>query len=431
MKNKYVFIIFLGVKNWLRYTRRPHYSPFNKFGQLIAVEAPFILFSTDHFKHFFKTFYNYFKISYKKRLDPRNGTIIIRPFLLFPQGLKSKFNFLKSLDSIALDLQLNKYIHKGQNKVYFLTSYWQEFIVHDKNSEILRVLDVNDEWSMLGYNDSKRDKIENEVRNLISKVNIVTTVTIQLKNKYDQGDKVYYLPNAVDITHYVPKFDNLIIKVNEVDIDKKSDLRLLERKKNDSKLFTKDLSVFEKLDKPIVGSISGFGGNWSDFDFMYKVEKLLPNKFTLISSGNIFSPSRSEFKEEYIKYLNDHKMIFLGHVDYSILPEFLSNLNVGIVMHRMDEFNTHSAPNKIWAYLAMGLPVVSTNFYNKADKDIFEGLVYFAKTPNEYCDYIVKSMEEDDLNLKIKRRELAIKNSTENRAAKIYHLINQYYDNKK
>ena len=91
----------------------------------------------------------------------------------------------------------------------------------------------------------------------------------------------------------------------------------------------------------------------------------------------------------------------------------------------MDEFNTHSAPNKIWAYLDMGLPVVSTNFLTEPDKEIFEGMVSFANTPEEYVEYIVYAYENDSQELKIKRRRLAVKNSTFNRAKKIVNIFKE------
>ena len=64
-------------------------------------------------------------------------------------------------------------------------------------------------------------------------------------------------------------------------------------------------------------------------------------------------------------------MLSLGHLDYAVLPTFLAHLDVGIVTFRMEEMNRYTAPNKLWAYLAMGLPVVSTDYLDPADKEIF------------------------------------------------------------
>jgi hypothetical protein len=89
----------------------------------------------------------------------------------------------------------------------------------------------------------------------------------------------------------------------------------------------------------------------------------------------------------------------------------------------MDEFNTHSAPNKIWAYLAMGLPVVSTDFLKDYDKEIYENKVKFAKTPEQYVEFIKEEYASDNLTKKKDRRKIAVQYSTYNRAEKLFNLI--------
>ncbi|HVO73646.1 MAG TPA: hypothetical protein VMT35_06460, partial [Ignavibacteriaceae bacterium] len=321
-----------------------------------------------------------------------------------------------------LSLQLNK-VSKSNNIFYLLTNRWQQWVVNKKGS-FFYYLDVDDEWSMIIYDESNRKKIEENIRCFINKVDLVTTVTIELQKKYSSGDKVFFLPNAVDVSHYVPHFEESTHRIKEKTIKELSiDVKYLEGVKNDPRIYSTNLDKMKECKAPIAGAISGLSGNWSDFDFMSKVEQMLPQYFTMVSSGNIHPPTHPDFFEEHRHYLEKHRIIYLGFLDYSVLPDFLKFLNVGIVMHRMDAFNKHSAPNKIWAYLAMGLPVVSTDFLNDYDKEIYEGFVRFAKTPEKYVEYIIEEYQSDNLEKKKKRRELAVKYSTANRAEKLYKLI--------
>lgn len=422
----FLFVVFIKDKLWHRYTRRPHFSALSKFGKLIVIESPFAIFSKETLSSPIKSLKNYFKYSFGERKDQRCGAIVLRPVILFPERIR-KYSFFKDIDQKLVSLFLLKYKLKyklrGCIVINFLTGVNFEWIMPRETDKEKYILVMNDEWSMIGYDDSKRYVIEQDTKDLVGTVDLVFAVTIQLKKKYSMRGNVYYLPNCVDTTHYKPAFDITTMRVLESPL--KYDLSFLNLGKNDPREYLMSLDVLKKMDKPIVGSISGLSGNWSDFEFMAEVERLFPQNYSLVSSGNIFAPSQTQFMAGYQSYTKKQRMVFLGHLDYSVLPDFLESIDVSIVMHRMDEFNTHSAPNKIWAYLAMGLPVVSTDFLNDADKEVFEGMVKFAKNPEEYVNAIVQSIEADNLDLKIKRRNLALKNSTERRAEELVTVIRQ------
>lgn len=424
--NKISFYLFIHFRTWFRYTRRPHFAELSKFGNLNVIENPLAIFSGEFLKNVFKSFYFYFKYSKGIRKDERCEASIIRPLLLFSISLVNKYPLARKIDLLLLKLQMRKlqYDRKNNLSVYLLTDKTQDWLIQN-NIDAFYVLDMNDEWSMIDYNKSRRIKIESLVRKLISKVDLVTAVTIQLKDKYNIDDKVHFLPNAVDVNHYVPSFDKTTRKLKEEPARNLFDLSFIEKHKNDPRVYTTNLDILKALKHPLVGSYSGLSGNWSDFAFMARVEELLPENFSMVSSGNIHAPTRPEFMDGYHQYIKKPRMIYLKHVDYSALPVFLEFLDVGIVMHRMDEFNKHSAPNKIWAYLAMGLPVVSTNFLTEKDKAVYEGMVKFASTPEEYVQAIIDSTGENSLELKLKRRNLAVKYSTENRAADLVKIIVQ------
>ena len=353
------FILFISYQSWLRYGRKPHYSELRNFGNLSVVEEPFKIFSREFLLTPLKAVSNYFKFSLGIRVDDKYGIKVVRPILLFSSKIKNISSLCNKIDNILLKLQLKKIKKENVKYIYMLTNRYQEWVTYNKGKNFY-YLDIDDEWSMINYNKSIREIIEKDIRRLINKVDIATGVTIQLAGKYNEDNKVFFLPNAVDTNHYVPDFDKRTSRVKEKNINELSlDKKFLEYEKNDQRIYLTSLEKMNELKKPMVGSISGLAGNWSDFKFISRVEELLPIYFTMVSSGNIHSPTFPSFFEDYKNYLLKQRMIYLGYVDYSILPDFLKFLDVGIVMHRMDAFNKHSAPNKIWAYLAMGLPVVS------------------------------------------------------------------------
>jgi len=421
-----VFIVFIHFRTWMRYTRRPHFAELNKQGELYVIENPLTIFSGEFLKNIFKSIYFYFKYSSGIRKDERSGASVLRPVLLFSLKLRNKYKLIKMIDNFLLKFQLKKIPINGKTQIRILTNKNQEWLVN-KEQNSYYVLDMNDEWSMMGYEDEPKQKaIENAVKNFIKKVDMVTAVTIHLANKYNIDNKAAFIPNAVDTNHYVPKFAKDTTRAKEELVKNLFDLSFVEKEKNDPRLHRTNVEVMklmETLKHPLIGSYSGLSGNWSDFEFMAKVEKILPSNFTMVSSGNIHPPTRPEFMDGYKMYMQNPRMIYLQYVDYAALPDFLDYLDVGIVMHRMDAFNKHSAPNKIWAYLAMGLPVVSTNFLNDYDKEIYEGLVKFASTPEEYVEAIIEMHMQNSLEEKIKRRELAVRYSAENRAGELARTI--------
>ncbi len=429
-ENRFCFIVHLHTKSWLRYTRRPHFSPLGKHGNLIVVEKPLALFSNDLLSDFFGNLKLYFKFYSKIRRDESNNIVIIRPVLIFPNEFKNKFSVFGKIDLLLLQFQLKKFISGCRIRIHFLTSRHEKWIIENRNGSKF-ILDMNDEWSMMPYKENLRPIIEKETRTIIKLTDLTTVVTKKLEEKYQYKNKVVFVPNAVDVKHYKPQFAKDTERIIEKPVSELvDDLRIVKKQKNDPRLHSTDLSIFDELKSPIVGSYSGLSGNWSDFKFIHTVEKLLPEQYTMIASGNIHPPTSGKFMDEYHEYIKNPRMIYLGYVDYAKLPDFLEHLDVGLVMHRADDFNIHSAPNKIWAYLAMGLPVVSTDFLTEPDKEIYEGLVKFAKTPEQYVEFIIESYENDSQELKERRRDLAVRYSTEARAGKLVRIINERLFNK-
>ena len=54
---------------------------------------------------------------------------------------------------------------------------------------------------------------------------------------------------------------------------------------------------------------------------------------------------------------------YLGNIPYEELPETVARWNVGLVTDKMDEYASFMHHNKVYQYLALGIPVVSLKIH--------------------------------------------------------------------
>jgi hypothetical protein len=426
LESKSQIIVFIHFHAWFRYTRRPHFSAFSKIGNVLIVEDPLSIFSKKFLLNPISEILYYIKYSRGRRIDRSNDCIIIRPILLFTEKLKVNYYLLRKIDLLLLKLYLNDYYKRNYcQNIIFITDLKQEWLINIKNNSDKILLDLNDEWSMIGYDEIKRPIIEKKLRNIIDKVDLVITVTKKLVDKYQKNNKCIFFPNAVDTQFFIPEFIKSKVKYEKSVSELYGDSKYIQINKKEKYSYNMSLNIISEICSPIIGIISGISVVWTGYKFIKQVEEMLPLEYSLISTGLIHKPTKADYLEDYIRYCEGPRTIFLGHLDYSILPLFLSKINIGAVLYQMNEFNLHSAPNKIWAYLAMGLPVVSTDFLDNNDKEIYGGYVKFSRTPEEFVQNIINEYKNDSEKLRLQRRKFAERNSTYIRAEKIYYLINK------
>jgi glycosyltransferase involved in cell wall biosynthesis len=107
-----------------------------------------------------------------------------------------------------------------------------------------------------------------------------------------------------------------------------------------------------------LGSFFYFSGIPEVVQSLAKIKNKYPNiKLLLVGGGE----QESELRNLVRSYGLEDNVIFTGFIDFSDIPRYLSIFNVGVnPMHPQDVSN-FALPNKVIQYLAMGLPVVSTN----------------------------------------------------------------------
>gem|GEM_PF-5804514 len=112
-------------------------------------------------------------------------------------------------------------------------------------------------------------------------------------------------------------------------------------------------------------------------------------------------------------------------IPHKDLPGLVSQFTVGIIPYRTnDPFNHYSNPIKLYAYLARGVPVVSTNLPIMRD---FTPHVRVARTPQEFIHHILQTTtEKPSAILRAKRRSLAYAHRIEKKLQAIRHILASY-----
>ena len=71
-------------------------------------------------------------------------------------------------------------------------------------------------------------------------------------------------------------------------------------------------------------------------------------------------PVKGQIKK-FLKLKNKRNAFFLGKKDPSDIPDYINQIDIGIIPYRINDYMKEVSPNKFYEYLACGKPIVSTN----------------------------------------------------------------------
>lgn len=170
-----------------------------------------------------------------------------------------------------------------------------------------------------------------------------------------------------------------------------------------------------KNKRKLIGYIGSLDDRF-DIDMVENAVSRL-NEYIFLFMGDLRS---KKIKERLTKYSN---VIFEGPKSPDKIPEILASCDAGIIPYICNEYNKSIYPLKINEYLAVGIPVIMTEF---ADLDEFKGIVSIAKNNVEFSTMIIKEINQDNEEKIEKRIAFASQNSWDVRAVNFAQIIENH-----
>lgn len=111
----------------------------------------------------------------------------------------------------------------------------------------------------------------------------------------------------------------------------------------------------------------------------------------------------------------------LGMKAISELPSYLKGLDICLMPYQVNETTRYIYPLKLHEYMATGKPVVSTMI---PAVESFREVIYVADSAGDFVESVARALKESDVDLKLKRREIAQRHSWEHHVKRKIELIN-------
>jgi glycosyltransferase involved in cell wall biosynthesis len=141
-------------------------------------------------------------------------------------------------------------------------------------------------------------------------------------------------------------------------------------------------SDLQSIPHPRIGFFGGLDDYIIDFDLLEQLAATHPG-FQLVLIGDATCSMR-----RFDRYPNVHH---LGYRPYSSIPAYGSGFDVALMPWLDNEWIRHSNPIKLKEYLALGLPVVSTDF---PEVHRYGHLIRIATSDSEFVDAVERTVHD-------------------------------------
>lgn len=202
------------------------------------------------------------------------------------------------------------------------------------------------------------------LKDMFKVADIVFTSSYKLYNKFFlKHSKTYLIRNGVDFNSF---------SIN-------------------SKFIPKDLP----RNKNIIGYVGALASwiDWNLIDYICKID------CNIVFIGPIIGNIDIKLNEN---------LYLLGEKKYNELPFYISNFDCCIIPFRVNKMTNSCNPIKLYEYLAMGKPVVSSNI---EEVKKLKSLCYISENYKQFAENLNKAIHERNQELIFKRKNFALNNS--------------------
>ena len=352
---------------------------FQKEHEVLIVEHPYTWFELlKNFpkriarKRILATFF------WKPVIVRKEGVNVLIPPALLPINFLPKgkiYRFLSELNQQWLARAINRALEQlNWEDFKYINSYNYHFpIVHrflrgKINKNIYHCVDP----IVKSY--TKKHGISNE-RKAVLDADLVISTAPCLQKKWKRINESYLVPNAVNFDH-----------------------------------FNRPLKTIEEV-RSIGQNLVGYFGNIErrmDFNLLEKTFRQ-HTEWQLVLAGPV---QEQYIPQTFSELPNVH---FIGTYSYNELPDLINSVDATIIPFKCDEASKSIYPLKLYEYLSIGKPVISTLF----NAEIFEGLkdvIYLADDQQTLETATIKALFDNDPGHRSKRRYIASQNTWQDRA---------------
>ena len=255
----------------------------------------------------------------------------------------------------------------------------------------LDVFDTVDNWMTHSSHKHHKELLATNYKKISHEADVIFTVSENLVDFYKTFHRVkdvFHIPNGVDL-----------------DIFQKTTLE------------AKFSEAFKKIPHPRLGYLGSITQDRVDIDLIAYIAKNNPDK-SVVLAGPVWKGLRHEVQR---KLLWCHNVSMLGRIPYQQTPAVMDQFDVCLNPHQFSNFIRYTDPMKIYEYLALGKPVVSSA---NEGLEKYQDLIYLCSTRRDFHDKIKLALHEDDPHrLCSMRMQWASQNSYQSRVDQMIEII--------
>jgi len=293
---------------------------------------------------------------------------------------------------LFINIEDNYDIHLAYGTI--ISGYYTAKILDHRN--IPTIMDIADDNIGMIENSPQIPKYLRGLGSLLGKYFSSKTIDI--------SKKVILTTKTLNSIYNIPD-EKIVVIPNGVDID----------------LFKVTIPQKEKfgISNSFVIGFVGALREWVDFRPVFRAIKNLSKKIDIkmiiVGKEGMFLETKRLAEECDVS----ENVIFIGHVPYNEIPEFIAMMDVCIIPFKLDSVSKNSLPLKLFEYMACGKPVISSRLPNI--EQLANDAVIYADNEREIENAIMIFYENPAfLNQQsIKSIKIAQENSWKNILAKL------------